>query len=273
MNEVYVELIWIENFLLDFVILLLSMRLSQKRTSFVRCAAGGAAGGVYAVFAALYPFLRGIPFKLLSLAIMAAAVFLPSSWRAYLRFGGYVLFVSAVFGGGGAMAYYALGSMGVRTAVSGQVMAVCGLGISLAVVAAEIVIRRKNPEMNKVYHVRATILGEQVAFDAMLDTGNDVRDFSGNGVIFADEDTFFGEISDGLKESILQMDGRVMVRPFYCSTIDGPGRHLGVMPDETSIQVGGDEYAAKAYILLGKNIKLGDCRGILGNGLVIDKRR
>lgn len=273
MNEVYIELVFLENFFLDFVILLLAMRLSQKRTSFLRCAAGGAVGGAYAILAALIQPIRTIPFKLAGLALMSAAVFLPSSWKSYLRYTGYAMFIGILFGGGAAMAYYAMDSWGMRTAVSAQVMTVCDLGIGAAVIIAEIVIRRKNPAINHVYHVKAEISGEVLSFDAMLDTGNDVKDFSGNGVIMADEETVFSQISEQLQDSIVNMDGRVMVRPFYCSTVDGAGRHIGVRPDSLIITAGSEEYTAKAYILLGRGIRLGDCRAILGSGLVIDKRR
>lgn len=263
----------LENFLLDFIILLLSMRLSQKRTSLGRCAAGGAVGGVYAVLAALFQPLRLLPCKLVGLALMSAAVFLPSSWRSYLRSTGYVLFTGLIFGGGAAMAYYAMDAAGLRTTVSAQVMAICDAGIAIAAVTAELVIRRRHPETNRIYHVEAELLGERIAFDAMLDTGNDVRDFSGNGVIMADEDTVLAAISDQLRESILSLDGRVAARPFYCTTVNGSGRHIGFLPDSMTVSTGGDIYQAKAYILLGRGIRLGDCRGILGNGLVMEKRR
>lgn len=84
--EIYLDLAIFLNFLVDFLLLLGTNRLSGRPLSPGRCALGAAVGAVYsgACFLPGLAFLRGLHWRAVSLALMGAAAF-GVSWNAGKR--------------------------------------------------------------------------------------------------------------------------------------------------------------------------------------------
>ncbi|MFR9207170.1 MAG: sigma-E processing peptidase SpoIIGA [Lachnospiraceae bacterium] len=76
MQTVYIELILLDNFLMDFIILFFSVRLSERRVKIWRIILSALLGGIYSITAVLFYSLRSMMLKILvSLILVALAEF------------------------------------------------------------------------------------------------------------------------------------------------------------------------------------------------------
>ena len=109
MKKVYIELVLLDNFLMDFVILFFAVRLSEKRVQFSRISLGAGIGAVYSAFALGFPLLSGLFIKCMALGLMC----LPLGARPFKRYllrCGLALLCSFLFGGCIFFAMLALGA-------------------------------------------------------------------------------------------------------------------------------------------------------------------
>ena len=108
MNTVYIELILLDNFFMDFVILYYTVRISVKNARLLRVLLAAALGGVYSVFAVFCDILISPVFKVAASFILITAAGGVKSLRSF--------FVSsAVFYGFSAGAAGSAGCICVRS--------------------------------------------------------------------------------------------------------------------------------------------------------------
>lgn len=174
MYVIYADVVFLENLIVDYILLIATAKLAGVRARRWRAAAGALLGGIYAVLAALPPegYLRGWALKLTVGVAMALLVFGGSEkfLRVCLVFFG----VSAAFAGT-VMASAMIRGEGLRGAYLGRV-SFASLMLSFAgfyflfSVAFRSVARR---------HVAGTLTrltvfhnGKKAVIPALLDTGN-----------------------------------------------------------------------------------------------------
>ena len=77
MQHLYIELIFIDNFLLDFLLLLLSCRICEKHAHALQLCIGASIGGTYSAIALYMPILTAAPCKIVIAALMSLSYYFP----------------------------------------------------------------------------------------------------------------------------------------------------------------------------------------------------
>ena len=185
METIYIDRLFILNFICDYLILLGSARVCGVLLRRVRYAMASLFGAAYAVVSVLpgFAFLTLLPIKLASGVLMALIAFArePKFWRCAAVF----FAVSAVFGG----TLWALSAQGgMQNAVYLPVsMPVLVLGFGIIYAALSIVFRRTAKSTGKTVHtVVIGFCGQSVTLRALYDSGNCLYDpMTGSEVLIA----------------------------------------------------------------------------------------
>lgn len=231
METIYIDRLFILNFICDYLILLGSARVCGVLLRRVRYAVAALFGAVYAVASVLpgFAFLTLLPIKLASGVLMALIAFAkePKFWRCAAVF----FAVSAVFGG----TLWALsvqgGGMGnaVYLPVS---MPVLVLSFGIIYAALSLVFRRTAKSTGKAVHtVVIGFLGHSVTLRALYDSGNCLYDpMTGSQVLIAGAKQLaplLGEGSENLSptELITLYAGKMRLIPY-----SAVGTQSGLLP-------------------------------------------
>jgi sigma-E processing peptidase SpoIIGA len=100
-TAVYVDMLFLINLLMDFVVLWAAARLAQIRVSLWRLLAGALIGAIYSILVLLpdLQYMSGIEMKFIISIIMAIVAYLPLSWKKFGRVVLYFYFVAFTMGG------------------------------------------------------------------------------------------------------------------------------------------------------------------------------
>jgi stage II sporulation protein GA (sporulation sigma-E factor processing peptidase) len=190
MHGVYLEPVFLENLLVDMLILYIAGRLSGKRARLARYLGASALGGLYAAMS-LLPFcmiLNTLIAKIVLSLLMALIAWRLRGWLPFVK--GWASFagVTAV-GGGGAFAASAmlerLGPPSGAPHMSSDAILLTLLGVAAMVLFSMSALRRRG--VNHRYAVRVWANGKRYDLDALLDTGNMLREpLSGLPVMLVD---------------------------------------------------------------------------------------
>lgn len=171
--EVYVDILMLLNFLVDFLLLVGTNRLSGHPPGFRRALLGALLGGLYAGACVLpgFDFLAGTLWRLVSLALMSVITF--GTGQSALRRGVLFVFLSMALGG----IALGLGKGGFWSLV----LASCG------VCALCLVGFRGRAGGQEYAHVTICHGGRELSLTALMDTGNTLLDpITGCPVLVAD---------------------------------------------------------------------------------------
>ena len=176
--EVYLDLVMLLNFLVDFFLILGTNRISGHPPGAKRAAIAAGIGCVYAGICMIPPFffLQSLFWRLMCLVQMSAVAFGRS--RAALPRGILLVFLSMALGG----VAIGLGKGGFWSIIMGAigVALLCVLGFT------------GPPGQQRFVPVSITHMGRTVNLMALVDTGNCLRDpISGSGVLVTDADSAF----------------------------------------------------------------------------------
>lgn len=185
---VYIDVVFLINFVMDFLILWATSRLLQLRTASRRLALGAGVGAVYSVFILFpdYGFMFNLIVKFFSSLLIVAAAFCPVTPKRFLQAVGYFYLVSFTMGGAMLGGVYLLRSNpAAYRMVNGVLTGLIDLPYSwLAVAAAAAYILgrwganfiRRN--FARVWKVPVVIgFGSRKAeVNALVDTGNQLTD-------------------------------------------------------------------------------------------------
>lgn len=231
METIYIDRLFILNFICDYLILLGSARVCGVLLRRVRYAVAALFGAVYAVASVLpgFAFLTLLPVKLASGVLMALIAFAKESkfWRCAAVF----FAVSAVFGG----TLWALsvqgGGMGnaVYLPVS---MPVLVLSFGIIYAALSLVFRRTAKSTGKAVHtVVIGFCGQSVTLRALYDSGNCLYDpMTGSQVLIAEAQQLAPLLGEGAKdlsptELITLYAGKMRLVPY-----SAVGTQSGLLP-------------------------------------------
>lgn len=181
---VYGELLFIENFIVGAMILILTGKLRGINSRNWRIATGAAMCGGYAfiLFVPLH-WLAALGTKMLFSAAVVAAVFGVSAWRSLLRTAGVFYAVSFLMGGVTIAMMYMLKLPGMTGNGSFVLKGASFLQIAAGVTAAWYLgclltklLKEKNIKENVIREVEIHIADQSWKMKALIDTGNSLKD-------------------------------------------------------------------------------------------------
>lgn len=100
MQIIYLDVLAVLNFCMDYCVLRASAGISGRECSAIRLAAASGVGAAYASICVLVPFCGAVPFRLICVGVMSAMTFGFRQRAVWVRNTLTVLLVSFVFGGG-----------------------------------------------------------------------------------------------------------------------------------------------------------------------------
>ncbi len=193
MTVVYLDSLFLLNFIMDYLLLLCAAKLAGEVIRRLRLALGGAVGALYAALL----FLPGLEFlshplcKLASAVLMLLCAF--GGYRRLLRLCLIFFGVSAAFGGG-ILALELLGGSGLPSAQKGFFpqldLRLILLSAALCYVVLSLVFRRSGSHTAASGELKSAVLtlGERkTVLTALVDTGNTLTDPATNRAVMVAE--------------------------------------------------------------------------------------
>lgn len=260
MKKIYIELVFLDNFLMDFIILFFAARLSEKRVKFSRVSAGAGIGALYSVLALGFAPLSGLALKCIALAIMCFPLGARPAKRYFLRCG-LALLCSFLFGGCILFAMLALDAPLHGAYLGLPILRYILLGLAVGITLLELFARAPSPKPGTDYLIHAEFSGAAINLRGFLDTGNLLQSPGGLSVIIV--------ARSAANQALLEQMELHALPSFPCRTASGESSLPGFLPDKLIITTEHKSYTAKAYLaladtsfpegytaLLGPNLKL-----------------
>lgn len=263
---IYVDVLFLVNFLITFFLLLLTSKLSKNEINLLRAVAGSLIGGVYSlvILADDLKFFVSYLGKFAAGCIIVAAAFKINGFKNYIKEVVIFFFSNLIFVGvivGGWMIFKPPGVVINNNTIYFNISAKLLLFSALAAyVVSTVVIRIYNNKIAKkeIYRVTVEKNGKEFKFFAFADSGNNLKEpFSNYPVIVADKNLFEGVETERLV-------------PY--STIGSQGVLNAFKPNEVTVCAGNKKYSIQnVYIALNDNLKKGEFRGIINPNILNDK--
>lgn len=241
MKKVYIELVLLDNFLMDFIILFFAMRLCEKRAKLSRVCAGAGIGAAYSVVALAVPFLGGLVWKGLALLAMCLPLGVRPAKRYFSRCG-LALTCSFLFGGCIFFAMLATGAPLNGAYLGLPILRYVLAGVAAGIALLELCHRTPSLEPGEEYLIHAEFSGFFLNLKGFLDTGNLLISPGGQGVIIVNR--------AAVEASFLSFLESRPLPNFSCITASGKSELPAFLPDKLIITAKSKSYAAKAYLAL-----------------------
>lgn len=250
--QIYIELIFLDNFCMDFILLYGTVRLCKERTVFLKIALSGFIGGVYSILALFWPWLGTLALKIVFSLFMCLPLGVKPPKLLVKRF---LFFYLLSFLFSGAM-YFMASALGGT--LQNGILHLPGFryilfGLSLGIFLLEFLLHGKFAKPNTQYVLTGTLLGEAFTFPAYVDTGNQLTDFEGKGVIIVNKHLLLAQLSPAMQQRIETNDHTLQIRPFFVQTITGQDTIDGVYVENLVLHEGKKQFALQAYIALFEN--------------------
>lgn len=231
----YYELVLLDNFLIDYMVLCLSEKLFGKSFSLFKKALSALVGAVYALLSFFLCFLNGLFAKVLASFFICLMLFLPielKRLKTYIQpFFRFMLsfYVSNMLLGGFVLFLRDNSPISYRFLVysaAAVFLLFCWLGK-----------RRLSPEATALLN----ILYENQTYTAaaFFDSGNLLKDADGAGVIIMDKECF-------------GTDNIHLSKHFICKTVLGESVLPGFKPDKLQIKTDDGVYTSECLVAIGE---------------------
>jgi stage II sporulation protein GA (sporulation sigma-E factor processing peptidase) len=273
-TAVYVDMLFLINFLMDFVVLWAAAKMAQIRVSLWRLMMGAVIGACYSVLVLLPEFqiLSGLEMKIIVSVLMAMAAYLPLSLKKFGQVVLYFYLVAFTMGGAVLGLIYLMGSSSLTGIMSNLPLHYLWLLIALvtAVVLGKygIAYLKKSllQDLLKV-PVEIRIQGKQFSVTGLVDTGNQLVDpLTGSPVIIVEYGVLkpylpvelqeiidtSGEVDLSKLIEVIPDEGSVFSFRLIPFTTIGKrhGMLVGFRPDEI-IVLAGDQRVCKTDVVIG----------------------
>lgn len=277
--NVYLDMVFLINFTMDFVILWAAAKLGRINTNFKGLILGAFVGALYAImiFLPALSWSNTILVKILCSVIMVIVAYQPSTIRGFLKSTAYFYLISFVMGGAvlGSMYLFESNPLILETWNGIVVNAInfktiwllAGLLIALIIgVWGASYIRQNLQQGPWLVKVELKICDKNVETEALVDTGNQLTDPITKDPVMVIEHK---RLVDILPQELIQMLNqrnlpsldeligtlkdptwltRIRLIPF--TSLGNPhGMLIGIKPDEVLIQDGNKRYINKNVIL------------------------
>lgn len=277
MQKIYIELVFLDNFIINLLILFLASSLTGSKLRWGRLAASAAIGGIYAcaVFGANGPAVS-FPAKAAVSAFMCFAAFFAKHeknfWKNVCAF--YIttfIFAGAIYG-----ITYCFGEPetfgGAITVKPPAGYILIGLGAGIAAAGIFSRVRKRTVERESRAVMINVAYGERTAqLKAFVDTGNMLTEpISGLGVVFISADAanelFDKDTLDMLGCRGLRLTEKLRIIPVM--TAAGAGIFYGIEIDGITLK--GQGKGLRAVVCIARGSLAYGCGAVVGSG-IIDK--
>lgn len=180
----YVDVLIVENFIINYFILSITSKFSKLKTTRLRLALGSLIGALY-IFVVFFPSFKmffTVSMKIAVSVLMVTIAFTPDKFKFFLKALGIFYIISFAFGGAAFALFY---FMGKGSVVNGTFY-IRDFPVSLLITAFAVgyillnycwsYIQSKVLSDNFLYKVTIEMGEKQVGIDAILDTGNSLKD-------------------------------------------------------------------------------------------------
>lgn len=260
---IYLESIFLDNFLPNFFLLYLSGSFLQKRR-FLRAISGGAFGGIYAIFAAYFPILCQPWFKFAAGILMCILCFgvKKTCLKGSVRF-----FVASFLLGGIAFGlYYCTNIPSTNLEKIRRIVLISGICM---LILLEILRRIQPKSITEAVSIRMRCGENLLSFTAEYDSGTVIRDEHGNGVILLNRNFAKTHLPQNIYADLMLCPSSSLYRTrfFTVQTAAGKIKLIGFRPDSLSIFIQDKTLETDCYILLADGIRLNGSPAIFGKDL------
>jgi len=260
--EVYIDVYFIENMILDVQVLALVLLLLKERIVLWRLVMAAVTGGAGAVAVLLsgtgYGLVYIIMVFVLDFFMLCVAIPRQKGWEAYMR----KSIMGIIYFHGMAFAHGKLTECAVRLGMGKTARLV--VSVTVAVIVLFMVVYHKVKEEKRVYDVVLVHNGNNMELKALFDTGNLLTEpISGKPVSVLEE-------TAALKEWLAQSPQKYKVIP-YQSIGNEHGVLEGMYVDELIIQINDEQLIKKDAIIAlykGRLSKDGSFQMILNHSLL-----
>ena len=182
---IYIDMLFLENFILDFIILYVTGLISKNKIKFLKLIFGSALGAIYVV---MYYFIKinvysNIIIKLLLSIIMIYISFVPTNFKEMLKLTVFFYLISFVFGGAALSVIYMLNSRRITIQngilIGNYTIRTIFIGVVIACIVTIIAfkfVKAKFSKKDLFCNIIIKINNKQIKTKAMLDTGNFLKD-------------------------------------------------------------------------------------------------
>lgn len=271
MNTIYVEQIFFDNFIMDFIVLFLTARILGIKRNIKYILLGAAVGGVYAA-CCIQKVMAVFIVKMAMSVVICFITFGKGSWKLQLMRLSVFLIVSFAIGGAvfglnymiaPKLSVSGLGSVPIR-------LIVFGIAIGMGVI--EIYSRGTGRDLFESCcktTINMVLFGEKIVLKGFMDTGNSLRDeFTGDGVIIADKNAILKQLSEQAKERAHMLFNftplEETTRVFLINTATGSDVIPALKPEYMIIRINGRKFNCNSYIAFADSINGDGYSAILG---------
>lgn len=200
---VYIDILFLENFILNFIILYATGLISKHKIKFIKIALGSIVGAVYVIITYLIEnkVYLNILFKLILSIVIVYIAFTPKTIKEMLKMIVLFYLTSFVFGGAALGVIYMInsgkisiqngiiiGSYTLRTIFIGAIIAF------LVTILAFKFVKTKISKKDLLCNITIKINGKEIKTKAMIDTGNMLKEPITNIPVVVVEHTLLKEI-------------------------------------------------------------------------------
>lgn len=247
---VYIELIFLDNFLLDSLLLWLVSRFTSK-TKLVRILSVAVIGGIYALTASFFKFLS-VPFcKILIGFLMTAICFPRNAAKSFLFFSVFSMLLGGIA--------FALDSPAETFGSNERLLIIS----SLIIILLTELLCKTNFAPSASITVEAVFNDRSLIFTAEYDSGCTVKDQRGKAVILIDKNYFITNINTDVFH-------KNKTHKFFISTVSGTKELIGIKPKNIILKDQYRRYRADAWLVIADEICLNGSPAIFGKGLITE---
>jgi len=224
---VYVDVIFLENFILDLIVLFATKIICNSKTKKRRIVAGGAIGGIYSVIV----LVLNIQKMILNIAISFVIVLTCFGYKNKRNFAKhYISFYLTAIVFSGASSVFANRENLI-------IVLICGVGLGFGLIVFAQKILKKKPE--RTCDIEISYKGKLLKTKALIDSGNLLKEKTTNlPVIIVEENR--------LSDFEIDID-KTKIIPFS-SLGNTNGILIGFLPDGVKIYTCDDSFEKKAFI-------------------------
>lgn len=185
--EVYLDMLFLLNFIMDYFIFLMVSKITYQKVSRRRLCLGSVIAAILYCLVVITPFLRtkNIVLYLIILPLIPIQViFKPKKVRKWIQTFIIANITALVIGGMSYGIYYWVQEQDIVSNIYKKtyesfsiVMLIFSIFVSYMIIQiCRYYAQKRNTEIQKLYEVQVLCNGQQVKFEALLDTGNKVYD-------------------------------------------------------------------------------------------------
>lgn len=220
----YVDVLFIENFIINFLILSITSKFSKYKTTRTKLLIGSAVGALYIIFA-FFPTFKiffSLSMKIAVSVLMIIIVFAPEKFQHFFKLLGIFYVISFAFGGAAFALFYFTG----RGNVINGTFYIRDFPLSLLISAFAVVylllsycwgyIQKKILSDELVYNVHIELYEKTVEVIAIIDTGNSLKDpITDTPVIVVEYGALKVLLPDSLSSIFEKSDGDIDLTNLY----------------------------------------------------------